>query len=332
MPLSVLLWGEQTCFRKAQPRLKELCDQGRFRIIGKTGWQMDEEKYGADLPRIPPEEISAGMCDLILPFDWKQHNAIVDFLLERPGITRENIVPGWLLADRSFDLERYRLLLKSRISILSNNCWGGVLCKTLGMENRSPTKNLWILDMDYLKLLREPEHYLLGTDPVFERWEKGASYDEERYPVLRLDDILLFCNHDTDPEEAIRKWMRRREKLDLDNLFVEYAAYNRDLEKSFLRLDRYPKKICLVNWKAEHPASVQVVQDFWKQHWFDSVVDSAYPFRCWSYYSPVELLLTGAHYDGPRLRAAYPLINRGLNKFPWMRRLTAWAEDREGVK
>ena len=123
MSLPVLLWGEQTCYQKAQPRLKELCDQGSFRIIGKTGWQMDEEKYGAGLPRIPPEEISAGMCDLILYFDWKNRGAIVNYLLERPGITREHIIPGWLLSDRSFDLDRYRLLLKSRISILSNNCW-----------------------------------------------------------------------------------------------------------------------------------------------------------------------------------------------------------------
>ena len=174
IPKAVILWGNKDGYRETLPRLRSLCRRGEIRIVGYTQTEEIRKKTVNGFPVVSPGGINGSLCDLILIFDWRSYGAVAAFLLDQPGITRENLLPGWLLRDRDFDMERYRQLLRSRISILSNNCWGGILCYTLGMENRSPLKNCWIGDDEYLKLLRSPEHYLLECDPVFDRWEEGG--------------------------------------------------------------------------------------------------------------------------------------------------------------
>ena len=301
IPKAVILWGNKDGYRETLPRLRSLCRRGEIRIVGYTQTEEIRKKTVDGFPVVSPGEINGSLCDLILIFDWRSYGAVAAFLLNQPGITRENLLPGWLLRDRDFDMERYRQLLRSRISILSNNCWGGILCYTLGMENRSPLKNCWIGDDEYLKLLRSPEHYLLECDPVFDRWEEGGDEGQERFPVLRLDDIRVHCNHDYDPETAIQNWLRRRAKLDLNNVFAEFSPFCRKNELEFSQLDRYPRKLCLVSWKTEIPVSMRVKRLWKDDHMADTVVHTAKPDRYPQYYSPVELLLTGRHYTGPRV-------------------------------
>ena len=305
MSLSVILWGNKTCYRRALPGLLKMCAQKQFRIIGKTGWVQRGRWRSPDIfPQISPYEISGEICDLILIFDWNAYEDIVSFLLEQPGVTREHILPGWLLIDRSFDLERYRFLQKSKVSILSNTCWGGILSRTLGIEHCSPTKNCWFLDIDYLKMLQSPEHYLLESDPVFDHWKNGeGKYDEIRYPVLRLDDIFVFCNHDTDPEAAIHTWLRRREKLDLENVFIEFSAYNRAFEKEFSLLERYPRKLCLVPWNTTNPCSIQFQSKLFEKD-ISAIIRTAYPWGFRAYFSPIELILSGEHNNSLHVGAA----------------------------
>ena len=59
-----------------------------------------------------------------------------------------------------YDPERLAALQSRRLSIVANNCWGGLASHRLGMESHSPFKGLYIPERDYLRLLSRFDQYL----------------------------------------------------------------------------------------------------------------------------------------------------------------------------
>lgn len=51
------------------------------------------------------------------------------------GNSEDILLSGYILQIPYFNFEKYVQLSKSRISILSNNCWGGVVYKTIVCSN-----------------------------------------------------------------------------------------------------------------------------------------------------------------------------------------------------
>ena len=48
-----------------------------------------------------------------------------------------------------------------------------------------------------------------------------SCFDKPRFPKLMVGDIPLYCNHDTDPEEAIEKWQSRKKKVNYSHLLQD---------------------------------------------------------------------------------------------------------------
>lgn len=59
-----------------------------------------------------------------------------------------------------FDFEKYVSLLENSISIISNDCWGGILASKLGLQMKSPFCNCYIGKEDYYQLLCNMKKYL----------------------------------------------------------------------------------------------------------------------------------------------------------------------------
>lgn len=74
----------------------------------------------------------------------------------------------------------------------------------MGIKNYSPFINLWLEDDDYIKLLQNLRHYLCYDLKVTGKYgvdtNSGLSY-----PIMTLGDILIHCNHEHHPKEAIEK-------------------------------------------------------------------------------------------------------------------------------
>lgn len=68
--------------------------------------------------------------------------------------------------------------------------------------------------------------------------------------MLKWGDILIKCNHDPDPYEAIEKWKKRKEKINWNNLLVEMYTENENVARQFSSLE-YPRKMCFVPFHIE---------------------------------------------------------------------------------
>lgn len=204
------------------------------------------------------------------------------------GVQSNKILSYRFLEIPNADIDRYIQLKNSNISIVSNNCWGGIIYNTLGMECLSPFKNLFFMDNEYLKLLRRLTYYL-SCEPVFYKYV----YDDTRnieYPVLILDDISVHCNHDTDAEEAITKWKRRNKKFNAENIFVEMYTQDRSVAEQFEQLNQYPKRICFVPFHSESPFLMEL-EMYEAQHAFWEAVNSNAGYgKNALKYNPVDLL------------------------------------------
>ena len=76
----------------------------------------------------------------------------------------------------------------------------------------TPTINLFFNANDFVKFVLNLNYYL-GLTPI-------PCSTPEKYPVLALDDILLYCVHYNTSEEAIRKWEERKQRINFDKVFV----------------------------------------------------------------------------------------------------------------
>ncbi len=243
---------------------------GQFRMIGVTARHTPDAVKLDGYPVIKYEEICKSGFDFIVVMSDIYFREIVDDLTGL-GIGRRRILPYRVLQIPSLDFERYIAFRDSDISIISNNCWGGTVCHTLGIECRSPFKNLFVREPDYLKLLARFRYYM-GCDLTFLNYAFSAN-SKKNYPVMLLYDIEVHCNHDTDPGEAAEKWNRRRIKINYENLFIEMYTESRETMEAFLKIEGYKRKLCFVPFETD-AENVRQLTPYPGQKYFWEAVNS----------------------------------------------------------
>lgn len=99
----------------------------------------------------------------------------------------------------------------SNVTIISQNCVGGVIYHDLGMQFLSPTINLFFKEPDFVRFVLNLEHYMACELEM--RWE-------EEYPVGRLEDIEIHFMHYETCREAKEKWECRKQRINWDSILV----------------------------------------------------------------------------------------------------------------
>jgi len=91
------------------------------------------------------------------------------------------------LLDRFYrnGISRYNGL---EVTIISNNCIGGVIYSDFGLRFNSPTINLFFFANDYIRFLKALDHYL--TTELIEV-EESHYLKNVGYPVGVLDDVEI---------------------------------------------------------------------------------------------------------------------------------------------
>ena len=120
-------------------------------------------------------------------------------------------------------VQRRRKELRSKLknntpTFLCPNCIGGHLFHDLGIQFRSPTVNLMMLQTDFLQFVLHLDAYLDGEFEFFE-------HPEYQCPCAYLhaegiQDIVIHFSHYASKEDALEKWYERCKRIDRDNLFV----------------------------------------------------------------------------------------------------------------
>lgn len=190
----------------------------------------------------PAAELNNVQYDYIMIMSDRSYWNIFEDLLSK-GLTKEKLLSYKVLEIPGLNFESYIQLKNSNISIISNNCWGGLAYNALGLEALSPFKNMFLLDEDYIKLLQNLKEYC--SENVLPHTYGVDLHSKEKYPILKLKDIEFHCNHCDTYDEAIDNWERRVKKLNYDNLFVMMYTENKEIAHKFAKLS-FGKKICFV--------------------------------------------------------------------------------------
>jgi len=266
MRYKFVLWGLGAAYNMFLNSIKYYEAKKAIEVVAVSDKGLSGISYIDGYRFISLEDIQYAKYDYIVILSSKYFNEIRNELIEM-NVQSSKILSYKFLELPNIDIDKYIMLKNSNISIVSNNCWGGIVYNTLGMECLSPFKNLFLKDNDYLKLLEGLPHYL-SYEPVLYKYVVDKSRNIE-YPVLLLDDICIHCNHDISAEEAIIKWKRRTKKFNFQNIFVEMYTANKDTAKKFSELDQYPQKVCFVPFAAESPFLMKLEfytgqKEFWE--------------------------------------------------------------------
>ena len=154
------------------------------------------------------------------------------------------------------DRKMQEILKGVEFTVFSNNCLGGFFCHDAGQPFRSPTVNLSLDGFDFIRFLERPEYYLSKDIEFYQdsRW---------KFPMGKIEDVKIYFVHYKTPEEARDAWMRRKERIVWDNIFV--IATDHDgmyLPELLERFDKLPYNKVMFTAKSypQYPWAVQVRQ------------------------------------------------------------------------
>ena len=147
------------------------------------------------------------------------------------------------------------LCLQSRLknknfTIISNNCWGGIVYQRLGLAYTTPFVGLFVFAPDYIRILSNLNVYLeLPLEFITQsRYEAQLreSNSAGTYPIALLGDAEIHFQHYASKGEVVEKWNRRVARIHWDNLFLKFC--DRDLctydhLRAFDSLD-FEHKVC----------------------------------------------------------------------------------------
>lgn len=251
----LVVWGIGEVYNRRINALKYFERLGCVEITALTAKEIPTQIKRLDgYPVVNVREIGSLSYDYIMVMSEKYYWEIFHEIADR-GIPSDKIIPCKILELPNLDMDDYFYIKESKLSIVSNNCWGGIVYNTLGLECISPFKNLFFTGEDYIKVLSDLEHYL-SMNPEAAGWDD--LYEDKKYPVLALGDVMLRCNHMKDHEEALKQWNTRRKRFNPNNIFVELSTKERHIAEKFQELNRYDKKVCFVPWETKEKGFIHL--------------------------------------------------------------------------
>lgn len=267
-------------------------NRGKIKILGIAHmFTAFENCYGypslqvSDFSDLKPEVI-------IVMEEGKAYKQAVDAINQLYPGNSWMILPYKAFSLQNLNITKYNNLLTNPVTILANNCWGGITYNRLGLEFHSPLINMFLKDEDYLKFLQRPWYYT-GKELEFDHEELNND-TKKNFPVMRVDDVLFYCNHYENAEEAKTAWENRRKKINWNNVFVMMFTKDKAVAEKFTKLP-YDKKVCFVPFEMEGDGICYLdysdTEAFRDKALFWMVNEHA--FGGLPYYDTIELLLTG---------------------------------------
>lgn len=158
-----------------------------------------------------------------------------------------------------------RKIKNKNITIISNNCWGGIFYRNHNLEYLSPTLGLFFIGDEYIKFIYNIKHYIDYNTINFITIDESQYSDylkKIKYSGLigKIDDLeICFLHYDTQAE-AIEKWNRRKKRINWDNIIYKFNDQNRCTYENLKRFNEFnaANKICFTAKKYEEFDTVQI--------------------------------------------------------------------------
>ncbi len=235
----ILVWGIGQGYQKICNDLRWNEEIGNFEVLACVS--RDDGQRCFDGRRvIKPEEIQDFIFDYIIVTAEKYYQEIITYGVNTLKIDRTKFLPGKIFVIPCFDWKRYLTIYKSNISVVSEFCYGGMLCNHLGLPFNSPFVNVRVGDKDkYQKLISRLDYYMSISPDDGKKLQKADISIEGcvAYPILWYEDIMLHGFHYSNLETFLAKWEQRRKRYNPESVFVFKVLYDEDDLKDFDRLD-----------------------------------------------------------------------------------------------
>lgn len=146
----------------------------------------------------------------------------------------------------TFAKKRNKKLKNKNFTIISNNCWGGMIYESYNLRKDSPTIGLFIMPKDYIKFIKNLKKYL-EIKLVFIKPEDSKYIDVLKsnskfgsYPIGKLGDIEIMFLHYKNEKEAYEKWERRKQRINFDNIIYKFNDQNGCTKSDFYEFVNLP--------------------------------------------------------------------------------------------
>lgn len=205
------------------------------------------------------------------------------------NLPEEKLLGDWIVCIPGFKLNKYRQLQRSRLSIFSMNCFGGLISHTLGLPFRTPIINMYLKDKDYIRFLRASRVYMEEQLTLKEMvWNDVFKYN---HPIATLGNVDFILNHYQNFDEAVKIWERRKARINWYNLFVTAYTESEEILEQFDALP-YGKKVCFVPFKSDLDSAWYINREVTNKEYFWQAINdfaNGNPF----YYNVFDMLLYG---------------------------------------
>lgn len=205
---------------------------------------------------------------------------------------QEKMIAGRVLQHPDFDFAKYIRIRKHVPSIISQDCFGGILYSNLGLPFLSPTINMFWTSEDYYKLLSNLKEYM--EKPLIFKGMAWGNISKIEYPVCSLGDIQVHMNHYKTYEEAKEKWEQRVQRIDYDNLFIVTKTSSKYWAEKFCGLS-YKNKMCFTSFEMEGCIDVSNIYEYVYSKSSIGIAAVMHESTCgrFNLYNPFDILDTG---------------------------------------
>ena len=143
---------------------------------------------------------------------------------------------------------RKKQLKNTEFTIISNNCWGGMIYESYNLPKGSPTVGTFFMASDYVKFVSDLRGYLSAElkfiNPLAsihsEVLKNYARYGE--FPIGKLKDIEIMFLHYHSEAEAKEKWERRCKRINWNRILIKMNDQNECTEDDIRKFLDLPYK------------------------------------------------------------------------------------------
>ncbi len=160
-----------------------------------------------------------------------------------------------------FAKKRQKKLKNTDFTIISNNCWGGMIYESYNLRKNTPTVGLYFYAEDYIKFLKNLKKNLntklTFINPSESKWKELFMSDKRSgtFPIGKINDIEIFFLHYKSAKEAKEKWERRCKRVNFENLIVKFNDQNMCTEQDVKEFFKLPFKnkifFTVKNWNID---------------------------------------------------------------------------------
>lgn len=185
--------------------------------------------------------------------------------------------------------KRNSKLLTKDFSIISNNCYAGIVDQYLDLQYNTPTIGLYFFAKEYIRFLSNLKYYL-NCPLKFIETKKSKYFKElckrnqENAIIGILDDVEIVFLHYSSEQEAEEKWMRRKQRLS-KNLIIKFNDTNlctkKDIEdfnklpykhKICFAAKKYPDIKCAI-WMKKYRFNKEIKEDYYSGHKYFNIIN-----------------------------------------------------------